>query len=247
MKECYSENGLKMNSNKSQCIFFAIPNFNKRAETFQITIIDDTVRHMEDKVKNQRLIFDGRLSFEHHINSFCSRLNGTLPYLNRAKYTLDHKSRILLINALIFSHLNYCSSIWGKCREELQYKVQKCINFAVKVKSNVKYLKRDHVTPLLRDLKWINFNIILRLNEASLMYKNLYVSADSNVKKINFDLRNKISHRISRNGSDVHIYYQGTAVGQKAVSVTGSMLWNSILMNIRNSNTIVTFVGIFSA
>ena len=51
MKEWYSEYGLKMNSNMTQCILFATPNFNKRNETFQITI-DDMVRHMEDKVKN---------------------------------------------------------------------------------------------------------------------------------------------------------------------------------------------------
>ena len=48
------------------------------------------------------------------------------------------------------------------------------------------------------------------------MYKNLYVSADSNVKKINFDLRNKVSLRITRNGFDVHIDYRRTAVGQNA-------------------------------
>ena len=63
------------------------------------------------------------------------------------------------------------------------------------------------------------------------MYKNLYVSADSNVKKINFDLRNKVSQRITRNRSGVHI----------GVSVTGAKLCNSIPMNIRNANTIVTF------
>ena len=66
------------------------------------------------------------------------------------------------------------------------------------------------------------------------MYKNLFVSADSNMKKINFDLRNKESQRITRNGSDVHIDYRRTAVGQKAVSVSGEKLWNSIPMNIRN-------------
>ena len=111
---------------------------------------------MEDKVKNLGVIFDSSLSFEHHIKSLCSRLNGTLSYLNRVKNTLYQKSRILLINVLIFSHLNYCSSIWGKCSEKLRYEVQKCINFAAKIASNGKYLKRDHVTPLLRDLKWIN-------------------------------------------------------------------------------------------
>ena len=51
MKEWYSENGLKMNSNQTQCILFATPNFNKRPETFQITI-DDTVRHIW-KVKSK--------------------------------------------------------------------------------------------------------------------------------------------------------------------------------------------------
>ena len=55
------------------------------------------------------------------------------------------------------------------------------------------------------------------------MYKNLYVSADSNVKKINFDLRNKVFQRITRNGSDVHIDYQRAAVWQKAVSVLGAV------------------------
>ena len=75
-------------SNKTQCILFATLNFNKRTETFQI-IIDDTVRHMEDKVKNLGVIFDSRHSFEHHIISLSSRLNGTLSYLNRVKNTLD--------------------------------------------------------------------------------------------------------------------------------------------------------------
>ena len=73
------------------------------------------------------------------------------------------------------------------------------------------------------------------------MYKNLHVGADSNVKKINFDLRNKVSQRITRNGSDVHIDFRRTALGQKAVSVSIAKLFNLIPMDIRNSNTIVTF------
>ena len=71
------------------------------------------------------------------------------------------------------------------------------------------------------------------------MDKNLYVSADSNVKKINFDLRNKVSQRITRNGPDVHIDSRRTAAGQKDVSVSGAKLCYSIPMNNRNSNTIV--------
>ena len=61
---------------------------------------------------------------------------------------------------------------------KLQYEVQKCINFAAEVTSNGKYLKRDQVNTLKRDVKWINFNSVMQLNEASFMYKNLHVSAD---------------------------------------------------------------------
>ena len=42
------------------------------------------------------------------------------------------------------------------------------------------------------------------------------------MKKINFDLRNKVSQIITRNGSDVHIDYRRTALLQKAVSVSWS-------------------------
>ena len=47
------------------------------------------------------------------------------------------------------------------------------------------------------------------------MYKNLQDSADSNVKKINFDLQNKVSQRITRNGWDVHIDYRRTACTER--------------------------------
>ena len=95
MQERYSENGLKMNSSKIQCILLATPKFNKRTETFLITIYG-AVRQMEDKIKHLTVVFDSRLSFKHHIKSLCSRLNRTISYLNKVKNTIDQKSRILL-------------------------------------------------------------------------------------------------------------------------------------------------------
>ena len=70
-----------------------------------------------------------------------------------------------------------------------------------KYKFSGKIVKQRDCNPF-QDLKWINFNIILGLNEATFLYKNHYGAADSNVKNIKFDLKNKASRRINRNGSD---------------------------------------------
>ena len=80
----------------------------------------------------------------------------------------------------------------------------------------------------------------MELNEASIMYKIIHGSADSNAKKINFDLLNKVSQRITKNCFDLNIDYQQE---DKKVSQShaGAKPWNSIPMNIRNSNTIATF------
>ena len=54
--------------------------------------------------------------------------------------------------------------------------------------------------------------------------KLLHVAGNSNVKKIKFDLRSKVSQRITRNGSDVHIDDRRTALGQNAVLETDAKL-----------------------
>ena len=79
-KYWYSKNGVKMNPNKTQCILFATPKFNKRTETLQLTI-DSIVQHVEDNVKNLGVIFDRRISFDCQIKSLCSLFNGTLSYI----------------------------------------------------------------------------------------------------------------------------------------------------------------------
>ena len=51
MKEWYSENGLKMNSNKTQCILFCNTKFQQTDWDISNTI-HDTVRHIEDSQKS---------------------------------------------------------------------------------------------------------------------------------------------------------------------------------------------------
>ena len=107
-------------------------------------------------------------------------------------------SVVLLINALIFSHLNYCSSIRGKRSakqlNEVRTKMCQLLRQKLHATGNICSSNEIMSPPPLKDLKWIIFNSILRSNEASYMCTNLNFETDSNVKKINFALRNKVLH-----------------------------------------------------
>ena len=83
---------------------------------------------------------------------------------------------MLAIDALVMSRINYCSAIWSKTSKEQLNSVQKCLNFAAKVACDGKYTKRDHVTPLMKDLKWLNIQYRLQLNEASYLQKQTKIS-----------------------------------------------------------------------
>ena len=213
------------------------------------------VKHMEDKFKNLGVIF-GSLPFDCHIKSLFSRLNGTLSYLNRIIRVLfrsevqdtPNKCSYLLLskrlqfiqygeNAVKKLHAVYIHIIYFE-----SYEVKKCINFAAKVASNVKYLKRNHVTLHIKDLDWIKFSRILQLHQASLMYTNLHALADSNAKKINFDLRNKVSQRITIETALIYkqIIIEEQLQDKTMSHVSAAKQRNSIPMNIGNSNIICT-------
>ena len=60
---------------------------------------------------------------------------------------------IIIINALVFSELFYCSSVWSNTTQSNLDKLQAVPNFACTILSGAE--KFDHITPLLKDLRWL--------------------------------------------------------------------------------------------
>ena len=75
----------------------------------------------------------------------------TLCQINWVKHLFDQSTlTTIIINALVMSNINYCSSIWSNTSEKNIKKIQLIQNYAVRVISgNVG--KYEHVSPLLKD------------------------------------------------------------------------------------------------
>ena len=81
---------------------------------------------------------------------------------------LIRNALIIIINALVFSNLFYCSSVWGNTTQANLDKLQAVQNFACCIVCGAK--KFDHITPLLKDLRWLPIRQQLYFHFAVLEY-----------------------------------------------------------------------------
>ena len=105
-------------------------------------------------VKNLGVHIDKYMTFETHIDEMYKKVMGILIFFNRVKNNIPVCTRVLLVQALALSIINYCSKVWGMAQKTQIQRVQKLQNFASKVATaNAK--KYDRATPYINSLKWL--------------------------------------------------------------------------------------------
>ena len=113
MSSWFYDNKLTVNTAKTEVIFFGRPNKVKSCKdttpiTFQGSQIEST-----DKVKYLGVSFDEGMTWEDQANKARKNAYFNLNKINKIKNLIDDRIKHLLINALVFPHINYCLSSWG--------------------------------------------------------------------------------------------------------------------------------------
>ena len=132
-KAYFNSNGLLLNENKTQLIFFvsrqyisSIPD-NTHLKFGNVTLIP------AQNVKNLGVHMDNYLTFNVHIDEIHKKTTGILLYINRVNDRFDSVCRVLVVQSLVLSVLNYCLRVWGSTNKTQMDRVKKIQNFAAKV------------------------------------------------------------------------------------------------------------------
>ena len=80
--------------------------------------------------------------------------------VRRIRHLLDQETVCSVVQSLDLTRLFYCSSVWANTTEKNVKKLQLVQNFAARVISNTR--KFDHITPTLRELKWIDQTLVYK-------------------------------------------------------------------------------------
>ena len=114
---------------------------------------------------------DSTLSYDKHVSQTVPLCIGSLCQINRVKHLLDAKTLERLINALVFRKLYYCSPVWSNTSNENISKLQKVQNFAGTITTGKR--KFDHITPVLRELRWLPVTSFLKCMIGVLAFKSV--------------------------------------------------------------------------
>ncbi len=109
-------------------------------------------------MKNLGVYIVRHVLYDVHINELSKKVMGILMYMSRISDKLDKQKRIIIMETLVLSLIDYCMKIWGTTNCKHMSKVQKLQNFAARVAfGGVR--KYDHISPVFSKLQWLRIKL----------------------------------------------------------------------------------------
>ena len=187
-------NSLLANPEKTKLLLFGTPQMLNHVQNFRVTFLDKKLQPVSS-ARDLGVEFDGCLSYDEHITQVVSKCTKSLCLINRVKHILDSRTLIVIINALVFSKLYYCSSMWANTSKKNIAKLQTVQNFAARIVTGTR--KYDHITPVLQQLKWLPVSYTLRYKDAVMAFKSLKGLAPPYLAR-RFTSRSQTHDRVTR-------------------------------------------------
>ena len=185
----------------------------------------------------ENLIWNG------HFQYISKKIASSLWLLSQIKSFLSVDDKLLFYNAYIRPHLEYCSVIWGNSTNLNIQKVTKLQRRACKLILMSEY---THLEESCDRLKILSFDEIVFLNKAKIMYKianniapmyliNLFQRRNASDDTIS-NLRSVANRKFLIPKSKLNLF-------KNSLSYSGAIIWNSIPLEIKNSNSLDIFVN----
>ena len=141
-------------------------------------------------------------------------------------------------NALVFGKLYYCSPVWSNTLKKNISKLQKFQNFAGRIISGT--WKFDHITPVLKELRWLPLSSYLKYTLGVLAFKSVKGLASSYLCD-KFKTRAFFHDHNTRNKDNLNIPGYKSASGQRTFLYLATKLWNSLPCDLINSASLIIF------
>lgn len=218
-------NKLKPNVNKTKYMILGKERDRNAIAELQLVIkMQDSKLEEVITFKYLGVIIDNELSFKMHYDYIHKKLNKKVGYFYRIGRNLNYKSRLLVYNAVILPHLQYCCSILALFNKTQINKLQILQNRCLRRILNAPF--HTHINDMLIKLNFLNvkdiisYNVLIFIHRLTLGLLPSYLTNDllANKEIHNYDTRTKnnyyiksVKHKKSSNS----LFYKGLSMYNK--------------------------------
>ena len=216
---------LKLNAAKSQVIVFRPENQSNQIFIDSIKLRDGSIIPVSDTVNNLGVKFDSVLSFSPQINVICSSSYRLLRNLASIRRFLSKDDLRTLVQSIVVSRIDNCNSLlYGVLARNLN-KLQKLQNACARTIYGKR--KRDHVSPLLKELHWLPVQQRIIFKVLLFIFKFFTDSAPVYIASV-----------LTKNDHGeftLKVPRTNTKYGDRAFSNCAPRLWNALPLSLRSS------------
>ena len=195
----YRHNGLKINPSKTEFIVIGTQSNVRKAAELKVTFQNSQLSPSES-VKILGILIDSTLSWQHQTAQIAQRCFGLLIAINKLKHMLPRSTTKMLIESLVFPHIRYCLPAWAPTTVTQRQRVEKAINFAVRVVAGLR--RRDHVSQSREQLEWLSFEQTVALCDCSCLHRIINVPDGPRAVRDLVSRRSEVSERHTRAAAD---------------------------------------------
>ena len=225
----FTQNRLKINATKTEMIILRSRRQVSKAD-MSVQFGNDVIFPTES-VKVLGVVIDQHLTWTSHITLIVKRCYCVLLCLARNRHKLPKCVRRLLVESLVFPHIRYCITVWGSCTAAQRRRVQKAINFGVRIVNGLSM--RDHVTPSLLELGWPSIDEIITERDLATV-RHLITSHHAPLLLSSLLVRRSaVSSRRTRatEGGQLELPRARTEFAKRSFLYRGAKTWNAVTQN----------------
>ena len=179
------------------------------------------------------------MQLDKQVTLTCKSAWYNLYQLSKIRKYLSHEQLQSVIQAFVVSKLDQNNALLIGSPKQLTSKLQSIQNAAAKLICGIK--RYDHVKAPLQKLHWLPVEFRIKFKILLLCYKCMYDNGPAYLKEL---LIPYVPSRSLRSSSTNQLTIPKTALkryGDRAFSVAGPVLWNSLLVTVKDCQSVASF------
>jgi hypothetical protein len=178
-----------------------------------------------------------------HISHVAASCFSAMRQIRSIRRSLPFAALEVLVTSLVHSRLNYCNVVFVGLPACDIRRLQSVLNSSVRLVTGDR--KYDHVTSLLHDHHWLPIAERIEYKLCTLVYQCLQGNAPRYLAD-HMALTSSVGRRGGLRSTDsftLEVPRTRLSFGDRAFSVTGPRVWNSLPMHVRSDSEIRSVLG----